>query len=51
MSYAKLSCLIIELFDHLTVQTNDWCLIELLVIHRITWNCLTSLIYIYKSYI
>ena len=29
----------IELFDYLNwVQTNHWCLIELLVIHSNTWN-------------
>ena len=36
----------IELFDYLNwVQTNDWCLIELLVIHSNTWNHLTLLTY------
>ena len=38
----------IELFVHLT---NDWCLIELLVIHSNTWNYFTLLTYVYKSYI
>ena len=33
------------------VQTNNWCLIELLVIHSNTWNYLTLLINVYKSYL
>ena len=27
------------------VETNDWCLIEILVIHSNTWNQLTLLTY------
>ena len=42
----------IELLDDLTVckQKTD-VLIELLVIHSNTWNYLTLLNYVYKSYI
>ena len=36
----------IELFDHLIGwKTNDWCLIELLLIDSNTWNRLTLLTY------
>ena len=31
----------IELFDHLIACKNDWCLIELLVMHSNTWKSLT----------
>ena len=44
MTYAKL--FEIELFDHLIVNK---CL--MLVIHSNTWNYLTLLAYVYKSYI
>ena len=34
-----------EVFLHLTVQTDDWRLIELLAIQNNTWNHLTLLKY------
>ena len=50
-SPSRLGKLEIELFNYLAVWTNDWNLIELLLIHNSTWNslalCLSKIILYY----
>ena len=44
----KTLCKQIEHFDHLTLcKKNDWCLIELFVIHSNTWSYSTLLTYVH----